>query len=339
MKALPVLILAALLLPGCGRSPEKHEAPAPSLPPARVELKAAERKQHMNTEEVVGTVRPRLQATLEAKVSGRIAEMPAQLGQSVKAGQMLARLDAPEIRARLEQAQARLQQAERDWKRMSGLLEQQAATRSDADAAESAFMGAKAGLAEAQAMLAYVEVTAPFNGVVTKKWTDVGDLASPGKPLVSIEDPSVLQLESDISEALASHVQLNSRLMIRSGGSQEDVGGTVSEIAPSADPMTRTFRVKLDLPKNARLRSGQFARLLVPVGESSSLRVPASAVVNRGQMEIVFVAADQRAQLRLVKTGRTIGSDTEILAGLEPGEFVVVTGAEQLVEGQPLETK
>ena len=129
---------------------------------------------------MVGTVRAKLRATLEAKLSGRIDKMPVLLGQTVKAGQLVAHLDAAEIKARLEQAEAGLQQAERDWKRTSALFDQQAATRSDYDAAESRYQVAKAALAEAQAMMGYVEVLAPFDGVVTKKWADAGDLAAPG---------------------------------------------------------------------------------------------------------------------------------------------------------------
>lgn len=187
--------------------------------------------------------------------------------------------------------------------------------------------------------MGYVEVLAPFDGVVTRKWADVGDLATPGKPLVGLEDPSLLQLEADVPEAIASRIQPDARLAIQIDPSKGDLIGTVKEIAPTADPASRTIRVKLDLPQAADVRSGQFARLVVPVGESSSVRVPATAVVFRGQLEIVFVVTNQRAQLHLVKTGRKIGQEVEILAGLEPGESIVVGGAALLTDGQPVEAK
>ncbi len=291
------------------------------------------------SEEVVGTVRAKLRATLEAKVSGRIEKMPISLGQQIKAGQLVARLDAPEIQARLQQAEAALQQAERDWKRTSGLFEQQAATRSEYDAAEARFNVAKAAVAEARAMAAYIEVLAPFDGLVTKKWVDVGDLASPGKPLVDLEDPAALQLETDIPEAIAAMVHRDARLMVRVEAAANEIPGTVSEIAPNADVSSRTFRVKLDLPDSPTLRSGQFARLLVPVGESNSMRVPNSAVVQRGQLEIAFVAEKDHANLHLVKTGRRYGDEVEILAGLAAGDAVVTEGAGQLVDGQPVSVR
>jgi membrane fusion protein, multidrug efflux system len=355
-QAWPLLLLGMALFAGCGHKSEPRSSFAPNLPTVAVHTQTVESKQWPSTEEVVGTVRAKLRATLEAKVSGRIAEMPVVLGQQVKGGQLLARLDAAEVKARLDQAQANLQQAEREWKRVSALFGQQAITRSELDAAESHHLVAKAGVAEAEAMMTYAEVHAPFDGVVTRKWADVGDLASPGKPLVDLEDPSALQLEADVPEAIVSHVQLGAQMALRVDTLPTNLSGTVSELAPAADPLSRTFRVKLDLPavptqpvaSDTRhstldtphfLRSGQFARLLVPVGESASLRVPAAAVVQRGQMELVFVVKDQRAQLHLVKTGRHIGPDAEILSGLDAGDAVVVSGATQLLDGQSVEAK
>jgi hypothetical protein len=97
--------------------------------------------------------------------------------------------------------------------------------------------------------------------------------------------------------------------------------------------------VKLDLPASPELMSGQFARLIVPVGENTSMRVPASAVVQRGQMEIVFIVENQHARLHLVKTGRRVNDETEILSGLDSEDSVVVDNPQQLVDGQPLEEK
>jgi len=290
-------------------------------------------------EEVVGTVRAKLHATLEAKLSGRIDKLPVVLGQRVKAGDVVARLDVAEINARLEQAEAALEQAERDWKRISTLFEQQSVTRADYEASQARHRVAKGVAAEAKAMMSYVEIVAPFDGVVTKKWADVGDLAAPGKPLISIEDPSVLQLETDMPQTIAAHVKRDTRLAARVDGVSGELTGTVSEIAPTADSVSRTIRVKMDLSAQPGLSSGQFARLLVPVGEGDSLRVPVAAVVQRGQLEIVFVVANQHAQLHLVKTGKRVGDEMEILSGLHAGDAVVIEGAAHLTDGQPVEVK
>jgi len=328
-----------LLLAGCHQAHQGHTAAEPELPSVQVCTQTVEAKPLVSVEEMVGTVRAKLRATIEAKTTGRITDMPVGLGQKVKAGDLLARLHAPEIRARLEQAEATLQQAERDSKRLSSLLNQNAVARADFEAADTRYRVATGAVAEARALMAYVEILAPFDGVVTRKWVDVGDQAAPGKPLVDIEDPSQLQLETDIPEAVASRINQDARMTIRVGQSSGDLAGTIVEIAPIADPISRTFRVKLDMQASPGLMSGQFARLLVPAGEYTSMRVPASAVVQRGQMEILFVVKNQHARLHLVKTGRRVNDETEILSGLDSGDSVVVDNPQQLVDGQPLQEK
>jgi len=339
LAAVVAMVVATLSFTGCNRKPGAPKEAAANLPTASVRVQTVQSAPQAMIEEVVGTVRAKLHATLEAKLSGRIVKLPVVLGQRVKSGELVARLDAAEINARLEQAEAALEQAERDWKRIATLFDQQAATRADYEASQARQRVAKGAAAEAKAMMSYVEVVAPFDGVVTKKWADVGDLAVPGKPLISIEDPSALQLEADVPEAVAIHVHRDARLAARVDGASGALTGIVSEIAPTADPASRTIRVKVDLSAQPGLRSGQFARLLVPVGEGHSLRVPESAVVQHGQMEIVFVLAKQCAQLQLVTTGKRVGDEVEILSGLHAGDVVVVEGAAQLTDGQPVEVK
>ncbi|HEY5915306.1 MAG TPA: efflux RND transporter periplasmic adaptor subunit [Verrucomicrobiae bacterium] len=334
-----VLVAGVVVLAGCGKGHPGHTAAQADLPSAKVRTQIVESKPLTAVEEVVGTVRARLRATIEAKTSGRIAEMPVVLGQKISAGQLLARLDAPEIKARVEQAEAALQQAERDWKRVSSLFKEQAATRAESETAESRYQVAKGALAEARALLGYVEVVAPFDGVVTRKWVDVGDLAAPGKPLVDMEDPSRLQLEADVPEGIATHIKAAATMTIRVGQATPELAGTVAEMSPIADPVSRTFRVKLDLANPPGLMSGQFARLIVPMGETTSLRIPSSAVVQRGQMEIVFAVENQRARLHLVKTGRRVNDETEVLSGLDPGDAVVTDNAGGLLDGQRVEAK
>jgi RND family efflux transporter MFP subunit len=324
---------------GCHKAHQRQTAAQPDLPSIQVRTQIVESKPLASAEEVVGTVRARLRATIEAKANGRITAMPVILGQKVKAGDLLARLDAPEIKARLDQAEASLQQAQRDSERMSSLFPQQAVSRAEYETAESRYRVAKGVVAEARAMIGYMEILAPFDGVVTRKWVEVGDQAAPGKPLVDIEDPSKLQLEADVPEALVGRIKQDARMTIRVGQSPRDVTGTMAEIAPIADSASRTFRVKLDLQASPGLMSGQFARLIVPMGEITSVRVPVSAVVQRGQMEILFVVENQHARLHLVKTGQRANDEMEILSGLDSGVSVVVDNPQQLVDGQPLQEK
>jgi membrane fusion protein (multidrug efflux system) len=327
----------SLALAGCGHKTER--AAVPPLPTAAVRVQTVESKKRVATEEVVGTVRAKLRSVIEPKVSGRIEQMLVVPGQPVKAGEVLAVIDAREVQARYDQAMALRQQAEADLKRLSSLLEQKILSQAEFDNAQAKARVAIAGVTEAETMLDYTKVTAPFAGVITRKHADVGDLAAPGKPLLDMEDSRALRLEADVPEAVVGKLTLGDKLPVHIAALETELEGVISEIAPAADPGSRTFLVKLDLPPQPGLRAGQFGRVAMPVGETAALRVPASAVVQRGQMEMVFVVGDGKAQLRLVKTGKRIGAEVELVSGVSAGEKVVVADAAGLMDGQPLEVR
>jgi RND family efflux transporter MFP subunit len=330
--------LAALAV-GCGKHHEPQAATGENLPPAAVRVQTIESIKQPAVEEVVGTVQPKLQAVIEAKISGRITRLPVVVGQSVKQGDVLVELATQEIKARLDQANASCRQAELDFNRATNLRKQQAATQAELDSAQARYTVAKATVAEAEALSAYAKLLAPFDGVVARKLADEGDLAMPGKSLLELEGRAGSRLVADIPSLLASRVLSDARLAVRVETLPDVITGTVAEISPGADPASRTVRVKVDLPETAGLRTGQFGRLAVPVGEATFLFVPPSALVRRGQLEILFVAADGKAQMRLVRAGKETPQGIEILAGLASGESVVIEGAGNLRDGQPLRTQ
>lgn len=338
MKLPRTLIAFGLLgaLTGCGR---EHPPAAETSPPLAVRVAPVTKKEQAAGEEVVGTVRPRLQAVIEAKVSGRIETLAVTPGQKVKTGDLLAQLDAREIQARLDQARAVREQAARELERARKLFEQKITSQAEFDAVEARERVAAGAAREAEMALGYLKIVAPFDGVVTRKLADVGDLAAPGKPIVEMEDPAALRFEAGVPEALIGGIKIAGKLPVRVGSLTGDLHGTVVEIAPVADAASRTYLVKLDLPPMHALRSGQFGRVIVPAGNANSIWVPAPAVITRGQMEIVFVAVKERAQLRLVRTGKRTASEVELLAGISAGENVVIEGAEQLRDGQAIAAK
>lgn len=329
-RLLPILFLAA-----CGKHEPSHHA-APDLPAVTVKVQAATLQPHVATEEVVGTVRSKLRAMVEAKISGRVLQYTATPGAMVKAGDLLARLENQEIQAKVDQAKAMLDQAERDFARQKQLIASNATTRQDFDAADARVKVATAGVSEAETMFGYAKVTAPFDGVITRKLADVGDLAMPGKPLLEIEAPTALRFEADLPEAILDRITMGAKMQVKVASVSNPLDASVSEIAPVADPVSRTFQVKLDLPKADGLRTGQFGRVSVPVAEVKLLMVPKASVIKRGQMELVFVAKDGKAALRLVKTGRVLNGSIEVLSGLEEGEQVVISDVAKLADGQPV---
>jgi RND family efflux transporter MFP subunit len=332
------LVALALLLPLAGCQKEAPPASV-SLPVATVRVQTIELKPHIATEYVVGTVRPKLQSVIEAKVSGQIEKMLVVPGQEVKSGDLLVQLSVREIQAKLDEALASQRQTMSDLKRYSTLLEQRVVSQQDFDIAQTRARIAQAAVTETETNLAYATITAPFDGVITRKLVDVGHLASPGKPLLEMEDTKSLRFEADVPEAIVGGVEMGAKFKVRIEALPNELEGIVSEIAPAGDPNSRTFVVKFDLPSSAALRSGQFGRVAIAVGETPVLRTPASAVIRRGQMELVFVVTDQRACLRLVKTGKRIGDEVELVSGVDAGERVIIQGNSTLVDGQPVAIK
>ena len=333
----PLLAFAtAFTLAGCHA---KKASDPDSLPPVAVRTVVVESKPRASSEEVVGTVRASLRAVLEAKLSARIEALLVAPGQAVKAGDLLAQLDAREVQAKLDQALALREQATRDLARARDLLDKKVTTQAEFDSVQARERVASGSAREMETMLGYTKILAPFNGVITRKLADVGDLAAPSKPILEMENPRALRFEADVPESLIGSVKLGTKLPVRVSAVAAPVEGTVVEIAPIAEAASRTFIVKLDLPAAEDTRSGQFGRVWVVTGESPSIRVPATALVVRGQMEYIFVAENQRAQLRLVRAGKRTDGEIEILAGLNSGETVVIEGAAQLRDGQSITLK
>jgi len=285
----------------------------------------------------VGNVEAAQRAVLSAKVTGVIDAVKVAPGARVQRGTALATIDAREIKARLDSAMAAQDQAQKDFARIERLLQSGSSTRQEFDAATTRLRTADASLVEARTMLQYTGITAPFDGVVTRKLVEVGDLATPGKPLLEMENSSLLRFECEIPEALLDRVNMGSELPVRVDAAGAELNGKISEIAPSASAGSRTFLVKLDLPASEKLRAGQFGRVRVPVRERPALLVAESAVVRRGQIESVFVVEEGKARLRLVKSGRQMNGKIEILSGLSGGESVVVRDAHLLTDGVSVE--
>ena len=330
-------LVAVVILAGCGKPEEDVAGPAASSPAVPVVVASVSVQTLWDEEEVVGNVEAAQRAVLSAKVTGVIDAVKVAPGARVQRGTALATIDAREIKARLDSALAAQDQAQKDFARIERQLQSGSSTRQEFDAATTRLRTADASLVEARTMLQYTGITAPFDGVVTRKLVEVGDLATPGKPLLEMENSSLLRFECEIPEALLDRVNMGSDLPVRVDAAGAELNGKISEIAPSASAGSRTFLVKLDLPAAEKLRAGQFGRVRVPVRERPALLVAESAVVRRGQIESVFVVEEGKARLRLVKSGRQMNGKIEILSGLSGGESVVVRDAHLLTDGVSVE--
>jgi RND family efflux transporter MFP subunit len=326
----------ALLVSGCGPQPDAATNQAPGQA-VQVTAAPAEVRTVWDEEDVVGNVEAAQRAVLSAKVTGVIDAIKVAPGAKVSRGDVLATIDAREIKARLDQAVAAQEQAQKDFGRIERLLQSGSSTRQEFDAANTRLRTADAALVEARTMLQYTSITAPFDGIITRKLVEVGDLATPGKPLLEMENSSLLRFVAEVPEALIERVQMDAVLPVHVDAAGSSLDARVSEIAPSASAGSRTFLVKLDLPADPKLRAGQFGRLRLPVQERPAVMVPQTALVRRGQVESVFVINDGIARLRLVKSGRLLDSQVEILSGLSGGEIIIINDPALLSDGTAVE--
>jgi RND family efflux transporter MFP subunit len=342
MKSVRLLVLTSALavVAGCAKHPATEAAAEASLPPAKVRVAIVHAENIATLTEVTGTIRPVQRAQIAAKVMGTIEELPITLGQKVRAGDLLVKISAGEITARVAQAQAQLNVARRDLERERDLLTKNASTADMVRGLEDRLAMTQAMMREAEVMLGYATVRAPFDGVVARKLAHAGDLAAPGQPLLEVEGLGDFQVEAAVPDSLATKLAPGTALAIDVPAAGLSFNGTLAELSSAADANAHSVLAKISVPAGTAVRSGQFARVQLSGTPVKTLLAPAASVSTLGQMERIFVAGDgNRAVLRLVKTGATRGDRVEILAGLDDGERVVVAPPTGLRDGQSLEVQ
>ena len=276
--------------------------------------------------EVLGAVISPSLAQVSAQVPGRVVKIWVEAGSRVKSGDPLVSLSAAEFKARVDQAQAQLNQAAADYKRYQFLLKEGAASPQEFGAVEARYKTAQAVVSEAATLKGYTVVKATAAGVVAERRVAVGDLAQPGQTLVSLYNPDLLQVEGEVNDSYREQVKTGEIALVSVPAVKFEASLPLTEIFPISAPGSRTFKVRTGRLKNPALMPGMFARLSLPLGHSRGILIPQAAVKTVGQLTMVQVAADQAAQLRQVKLGRQLGDKVEVLAGLKAGDRIMLPG-------------
>ena len=273
--------------------------------------------------EAAGTVRAVRRVELATRLMGTIETVRVRAGDRVRAGQLLLTLEAGSPEAGLAQARAGLDLATRTLRRMERLYADSAVPEAQLDAARSAHAQAEGQVRAAQVEVGYAGLHAPFAGVVTARLAEPGDLAAPGQPLLVIEDAGAREIVVGVPDDLLGGIRIGLVVPVRIGAGERRVDARVIAVVPVSDPGSRTAEVRLTAP--AGLPSGASAVAEFPVGSAGGLRVPAGALVRRGQLVGVFVfAADSTVRLRWIRIGRVEGGTADVLAGLEDGDLVAL---------------
>jgi RND family efflux transporter MFP subunit len=259
-----------------------------------------------------------------------------QEGDRVREGQLLVSLSDPEVRAAVDAAEVALSSATAHERRIAELARERAATPSELEGAQAQRAQARAAVAAARASLAHTALRAPFAGVVQARRVEPGDLVGPGQPLVEVEGDA-LELEASLSEEEARGLAVGQSMRFRAG--DREATARITSLTPGGDALShrRGLRARVVAAPQG-LRSGTFARLEVPSAAAgpAAVWVPRSAVVVRGDLTGVFIAAAGRAELRWISLGEGIGDQLPVRAGLAPADRVIdAPGA--LRDGQEVE--
>ncbi len=291
-------------------------------------------------EEAVGTLKASSRTEISARVMAPIIRIAVRAGQRVKEGDVLVELDDRDFQSQLSQAktsvaaaEASLSEAEKNYERSKKLLVNNSISHSEMDQATAKYEVAKAkrneakdSVTRAEVAVSYTKITAPRSGIIVDRLVDQGGMAQPGAPLLVLYDPDSLRLEAPVMENLAGKLEIGQKAIVHIDSLDEDVEGTIDERVPQAEAASRSFLVKVALPKKPGMYEGMFGRLKIPAGDRRFLCLNTAAVERVGQLEFVNVIRDDGTiERRFITTGR-VGRPgrVEVLSGLSSKEKVLL---------------
>ncbi len=274
---------------------------------------------------VEATVEAVRQATVAAQIAGRVIDIRVDAGQRVKQGELLMRLDAREAAGSDASAQASLAQASAAYERTRNLHAQKFVSQAALDQAAAAWKAAQGAAASSGAGLSHGLVTAPIAGLVAQRLIEPGEMAAPGRPLITVFDPKGLRVIANLPQYKLAELKKAGRARIEFPESGRWVDAVRVEILPTVDVRSHTATARLYLPENIEgVVPGIYARAHFIIGKAQKLTVPPTAVLRRGEVTAVYVLDDKGAvRLRQVRLGEAVaGGELEVLAGINAGERV-----------------
>lgn len=289
-------------------------------------------------ESAVGSIEPIHKSAVASKILAKVDSVNATAGQSVRAGDVLVKLNDDDLKSRLKQAEAALEaatanaeQARSDFRRAESLRQNNAISQAEYESNATAVRTGQANqeratraVEEAKVFLDYATITAPFDGVIVDKQVQAGDTVTPGQTLLNLYDPDQMQLVANVRESFAMKLQVGQQVSAKLESLDYECLATVREVVPQAEAGSRSFQVKVSGPCPAGIYSGMFGRILLPLDDEQLIVIPSAAIKRVGQLTLVDVVENGSLLRRGVQLGRTIGDNVEVLSGLTPGERIAV---------------
>ncbi|WP_159522208.1 efflux RND transporter periplasmic adaptor subunit [Sunxiuqinia indica] len=355
VRTSPYIIALALgiLISSCGKN-NKQEVVQPAKVAAQTAV--AKIKEQPIVHSFSGKLAAEKQSDLSTRIMGQVNRIYARPGQKVKQGDLLLQIRNQDILAKKAQVEANMveaetafESAEKDLKRFESLYKSGSASDKEIDDMRSRYQMAKARLdavnqmqKEVEESLRYAAIRAPYSGIITGKFIQEGDMANPGMPLLSIENPSQWKVVARIPESDIARLELNDSVKVHFKAADGlELNGVIAEINPSSANTGNQFEAKVLLTdNNKQLYSGMYATVLYAHGSKPLIMVPKTALIQKGQLVGLYaVSQTGNAQLRWVKTGKSYNDSIEILSGLMDGESYIQTSNGKLFDGALVENK
>lgn len=358
-KTLSVIaLIATITVSSCSHDEQKASAILDN--PIEVKLSNAGVKSDNGNIEITGQVEGIQSANISTRVMGTITSMRVKAGDQVKAGQVLFTINAADIKAKtaqtgamIAQADAAMQSAKKDYERYTALYKQQSATAKELEQITLQYKSAQANLEvmkqmknEVNANLSYTTVTAPFAGVISQKLAETGSIASPGMPILTLEQTGNLQVSALVPENMISSIAVGNVVDMNINAAEKKLSGKIVQINTSSQFTGGQYVVKISLPsaEMKKLYSGMYVNIAVPIKESKqislenkSVTVPETSIVYKDQLTGLYTAtAENTALLRWVRLGKKQAGQVEVLSGLSAGEQFILSADGKLYNGAPI---
>ena len=369
LQALLMLLVAGLLLTGCGEkaAPGTAQVTAQVKRPtvSGVSLATLASTQVDEYYEATGTVKAASTIYIAGRMMGAVTSLLVKEGDAVEKGRLLLTMDDRDVVQKVKAAEAGVQEATKaleavkqnreladmTHRRYQKMYDEKAISRQEMDQFETqkrvagleyervqeVVSRAAAGLAEAKIYLGFTSIVSPVKGIVTEKKIEVGGMAVPGMPLLTVENTAAYHAEVTVDEGLVGKLRLGTPVLVFIEAIDRKIQGKIKEILPAVDPQSRSFTVKVSLSGDG-LRSGLYARMRIASGKKEIMLAPRSAIVEKGQLTGVYAVDGQGVvTYRLVRTGKEYDGQLEILSGLKPNDRIIVQGMEKAVDGGIME--
>lgn len=360
-KVLLPLLGVGLLLAGCGEkiTPGAAQVKRPVVSGVSIATIAPTRVDEYY--ETAGTVKAAHISYVSGRMMGTVTSLAVREGDAVEKGQLLLTIDDRDVVQKVKQAESGYQEATKaleaarqnreltgiTYQRYKKMYEEKAISEQEINQFETQkkvagleyervqemVNRAAAGLAEAKVYLDFTKINSPIKGLVTEKKIQIGSMATPGMPLLTVENTALYNAEVTVDEGLSGKLKPGMPVEVFIAALNRQIAGKITEILPAVDPLSRSFTAKVAI-SGAGLRTGQYANVKIAQGKKEVILVPRAAIVEKGQLAGVYAVDSQDiVTYRLIRTGKSYAGNVEILSGLKSADRIIVKGVEKAVDG------